>query len=58
MARVKQIEDETVTVPDEGGVMQLASFWSIDPTTLDEQFSEPLTGLLGTVAWSESRTSR
>jgi len=29
--------------------MQLASFWSIDPTTLDEQFKEPEMGLLGNV---------
>jgi hypothetical protein len=36
--------------PDEGGVMQLASLWSIDPTTLDEQFKEPEKGLLGNVA--------
>jgi hypothetical protein len=40
--------------PDEGGVMQLASLWSIDPTTLDEQFKEPEKGLLGKVAWTGS----
>jgi len=50
---VEQIENEKVTVPDEDGVMQLASLWSIDPTTLDEQFREPLPGLLGTVGWSK-----
>jgi hypothetical protein len=32
--------------------MQLASLWSIDPTILDEQFKEPLTGILGT--WAKS----
>jgi hypothetical protein len=36
--------------------MQLASLWSIDPTNLDEQFKEPMMGLLGTVSWNESRT--
>jgi hypothetical protein len=40
--------------PDEGGVMQLASLWSIDPSTLDEQFKEPEKGLLGKVAWTGS----
>jgi hypothetical protein len=34
-------------LPDEAGVMQLASLWSIDPTSLDQEFQEPLPGLLG-----------
>lgn len=38
--------------PNESAVMQLASLWSIDPTILDEQFKEPLTGILGT--WAKS----
>jgi hypothetical protein len=42
-------------VPDEACVMQLASLWSIDPTTLDEYFKEPATGLLGNVASGDSR---
>ncbi|HZY89626.1 MAG TPA: hypothetical protein VFE78_32695 [Gemmataceae bacterium] len=44
---VEQGPDKSVTPPDEGGLMQLASLWSVDPTSLDEQFKEPLTGLLG-----------
>jgi hypothetical protein len=40
----------TSTSPDEPGVMQLASLWSIDPTSLDEAFKEPATGLWGSVA--------
>jgi hypothetical protein len=52
-----QAQDQNVTLPNEAGVMQLASLWSIDPTTLDEQFKEPVMGLLGSVAWGESRTS-
>jgi hypothetical protein len=41
-------------VPDEASVLQLASLWSINPTTLDAQFMEPMTGLLGHVARVES----
>ena len=33
--------------PDEDSVMQLANLWSIDPTSLNEDFKEPLMGLLG-----------
>jgi len=33
--------------PDERCVMQLAFLWSIDPTTLDQEFKEPVMGLLG-----------
>lgn len=36
---------------DEERVLLLASFWSIDPSTLDEHFKEPVMGLLGTAAW-------
>lgn len=46
---VEQGPDKNVAPPDEGSVMQLASLWSVDPTTLDEQFKEPLMGLLGDV---------
>jgi hypothetical protein len=55
---VEQGPDKNTRPLDEEGVMQLASLWSVDPTTLDEQFKEPLTGLLGDVAWGESQTSR
>jgi hypothetical protein len=51
---VEQAQDKNVTLPDEGGVMQLASLWSIDPTTLDAQFKEPVMGLVGSVAWGDS----
>lgn len=36
--------------PDENGVMQLACLWSLDPSGLDEQFLEPESGILGTLA--------
>jgi hypothetical protein len=39
--------NKIVTLPNESGVMQLACLWSIDPTTLNEEFKEPLMGLLG-----------
>ena len=52
------MKDDVISVPDEGCVMQLASLWSIDPTTLDEQFKEPRMGLLGTVEWVQSRASQ
>jgi hypothetical protein len=51
---VEQAENKDDTLPDEGSVMQLASLWSINPTTLDEQFKEPQKGLLGNVAWTRS----
>ena len=38
-----------LTTPDEGCVLQLASLWSVDPSTLDEHFSEPAFGLIGNV---------
>jgi len=40
-------------VPDEACVMQLASLWSIDPSTLDESFKEPTSGLLGTTGFGK-----
>jgi hypothetical protein len=33
--------------PDESSVMQLAYLWSVDPTDIDEQHKEPVTGILG-----------
>jgi hypothetical protein len=46
------------TSPDENFVMQLANLWSIDPTSLDEEFKEPVLGLQGSVAGAGSRASR
>jgi hypothetical protein len=40
--------------PDEATLMQLACLWSIDPTSLNEHFKEPMTGLLGEVPWAGS----
>ena len=55
---IEQANPTNVAVPDEDGVMRLACLWSIDPTTLNEQFKEPLMGLLGEVAWAENRPCR
>jgi hypothetical protein len=49
-------QDKNLTYPSERGVMQLAYLWSIDPTTLDEQFKEPVMGLLGKMASSEHKS--
>jgi hypothetical protein len=43
--------------PDEDAVKQLALMWSIDPTTLDQEYKEPLPGRLGRVNWSKLFTS-
>jgi hypothetical protein len=40
--------------PDENCVMQVAFLWSIDPTSLDEQYKEPLMGALGEMVPPES----
>lgn len=37
---------------DEQSVLQIASYWSIDPTTLDEHYKEPVLGILGSGAWA------
>jgi hypothetical protein len=52
-----QAENRNATLPDEEGVMQLASLWSIDPTALGVQFKEPEMGLLGKVAWGKAERS-
>jgi hypothetical protein len=44
---IKRAEDPTTA--DEGCVMQLAALWSVDPSGLDEYFSEPVEGLVGEV---------
>jgi hypothetical protein len=49
---VKPVQNQNRTVPDEAGLMELACLWSIDPTTLDQQYKEPLMGLLGNLDWS------
>jgi hypothetical protein len=55
---VGQDRQKDLSLPDESCVMELAALWSIDPTILDEQFREPVMGLLGSVAWDEGRTKR
>ena len=40
--------------PDENAVMQLATLWSIDPTGLNEQYREPVMGLVGQAERAES----
>jgi hypothetical protein len=37
--------------PDEVCVLQLASLWSLDPTSLGMHFKEPVLGVLGTAPW-------
>jgi hypothetical protein len=49
-------QEKNLTCASERGVMQLAYLWSIDPTTLDEQFMEPVKGLLGKMASSEHKS--
>jgi hypothetical protein len=58
ISAVKQAGDADTPLPSEEAVMRLASLWSIDPTSLDEQMREPVTGLLGTPAWAETRITR
>lgn len=52
----EQVHNQQVTLPDESAVLQLACLWSIDPTTLDEHFKEPMNGLLGNAPWAEGGT--
>jgi hypothetical protein len=56
-AAAEQAQAEDFTLPEGDNVMKLASLWSIDPTTLNEEYKEPLMGLLGYVAWARSRNS-
>ena len=46
-------QSPTAISPDENGVMQLASLWSIDPTSLDREFKEPVMGVQGAIARTE-----
>lgn len=55
-APVEKESGDQLATPDEGCVMQLASLWSIDPTALDEYFSEPTFGLIGNVPQRFGRT--
>jgi hypothetical protein len=48
---LEQAEDPDATPPDAAAVLQLASLWSLDPTTLDGHYKEPTTGLRGTASW-------
>lgn len=50
--------DEGPTAPDESYVMQLACLWSINPTTLDNEFKEPVMGLLGDADWRACQANR
>jgi hypothetical protein len=50
------VASANLAAPDEGCVMQLASLWSIDPTSLDEHFKEPVLGLLGSTACGAAGT--
>ncbi len=52
---IQQGQKLKVTGPDEQALMQLASYWSIDPTGLNRDFKEPSTGLLGSAPWAEER---
>jgi hypothetical protein len=38
------------TTADENCVMQLAALWSVDPSVLDDHFSEPVAGIVGEIA--------
>ena len=46
-------ERTDLSFPDEGAVMRLAAAWSINPTTLDQQFSEPGLGVIGIFAMKD-----
>jgi hypothetical protein len=56
--KAEQTEEKISASPQESCVLQLAYLWSIDPSTLDGQFKEPVTGLLGSVAESDGRIRR
>jgi hypothetical protein len=51
-------QDPGGTVPDEDCVMQVAALWSLDPTTLNEHYMEPATGVLGSLGRDETRIHR
>ena len=48
-APAKDASSDDLTTADESCVLQLASLWSVDPSTLDEHFQEPVLGLLGDI---------
>jgi hypothetical protein len=45
---------DPIAAPNEDCVTQLAFLWSIDPTTLNEQYKEPALGILGEIPRSAS----
>ncbi len=52
-----QAQNPQGTLPDEDGVSSSPALWSIDPTTLDEHFKEPVMGLLDNLPWAEGQTN-
>lgn len=56
--KLSTVPEEEQTGADENNVLHLASLWSVDPTTLDEYFKEPIPGLLGDVLGQSGRDSR
>jgi hypothetical protein len=49
---------EVSMLPDEASVMQLAALWSIDPSSLDENFKELVMGMLGSITGSQNPSNR
>lgn len=58
LTREERFLNLPVAEPDAGAVKQLSVYWSVDPSTLDQEFKEPLPGLLGSVDWSRDTASR
>ncbi len=56
--RLKDGRSPTGTVADENAVLQLASLWSIDPSSLSEEYKEQVMGIRGSLTSVEGRTSR
>src|SRR5262245_31150181 len=55
---VQQGDTNELAPLTEDFVFELASRWSIDPTTLDGEYKEPVLGFLGSITASDGRTSR
>jgi hypothetical protein len=47
--QVDQGDGKDLVPFSEDALFQLACYWSIDPTALDKEFREPVSGLLGTI---------
>ncbi len=56
--KTEQPDEKSSASPEESCVMELAYLWSIDPSTLDGQFKEPVMGLVGSVASEDRITAR